>query len=381
MKKVIIASSGLMELFTSYDVASLMELGINQFYSNSQIAIKKFMITDGDSGTAEALVKAKGGKFFHEQVVGPLGEPVKGRYAILNDGDTGVVEVSSASGLNLIKDYRNPMYTTSYGTGELISYAIQQGCKKIYVGLGGSATNDAGVGMLQALGVRFLNAKGEQIPKGAIGLKQLAIIDVSRVSRQLSNVSFIGLCDVNNTLCGIKGTSFSFAVYKGASFKAAKELDETLLNFANLVELQLGKKVKDIPGTGAAGGIGAGMIAVLGARLCNGAEKITDLLEVEALMKNEHIDLVLTGCSKLPNSKVNSSIPKVIARLSKKHKIPVIGIMQEGMEDDAVIENMDKTVFFSFSKNLLKRQIENNIVNSVKKALGAIKYEKSGRFT
>ncbi|MBS3970035.1 MAG: glycerate kinase [Clostridia bacterium] len=377
MKKIVIASSGLMDLFTSYDVASLIELGIKQHHAYA--SIRKFIITDGGFGTTEALVKAGGGMLYHEQVTGPLGEPVRGSYALLNDGETGVVEVASASGMSLIKDYRNPMYTTSYGTGELISAAVQQGCKKIYVGLGGSATNDAGAGMLQALGVRLLNARGEQIPKGAIGLKQLAAIDVSKVSRQINNVSFIGLCDVNNALCGITGTSFSFAIYKGASLEAAKVLDETLLNFAYVVERQLGKRVKDIPGTGAAGGIAAGLMAVLGARLCSGAETIVDLLEMETLMKKEHIDLVVTGCGKLPDSKVNSSIPKVIARLSKKYKIPVLGIMQEGMEEDPGIVDMEKTAFFPVSKSLLKRQIENSIVNSVKKAVEAIKYGESGR--
>ncbi|MDW7674263.1 MAG: glycerate kinase, partial [Bacillota bacterium] len=242
MKKVIIAPGGCGKVLTSYDVASLIEISIRKVYP--EVFIKKFMMADGGPGTIEAIVKAKGGKIFYEQVTGPLGEPVKGKFAILNDKEVGVVEVTKVSSLPQVQANKSPMYTTSYGTGELILTAIQQGCKTIYVGIGGAAINDGGTGMLQALGVRLLNANNEQIPLGAIGLKQLKTIDVSNVATNVKNTKFICLTDVNDV---------------------ANEI----------VENQLGNAIKKDLNIGASG-IAAGLMRVFNMQFVPGAQVIID---------------------------------------------------------------------------------------------------------
>lgn len=307
----------------------------------------KIPLADGGEGTVEALVYNTDGEIRYATVSGPTTKPVKAHYGILGDGKTAVIEMASASGLPLVPEVeRNPMVTTTYGTGELVQAALDAGCSTIIMGIGGSATNDCGVGMLQALGFGLLDAVGQPIRPGAEGLLDLKQIDLSTRDPRLDDVTFLVACDVNNPLYGPNGAAYIYGPQKGASEEMVPILDQSLQNFATVIQENLGKEIAEIPGVGAAGGLGAGFLAFLNAELKSGFKIIRDTIQLEEIFKEEVIDLVITGEGEMNYQTVNGKLPVGVAKLAKKYHLPVIAIVGKiGQGVEKVYEAGIDTIF------------------------------------
>lgn len=331
MRRIVIASDSFKGSADSMEIASAIEAGVNKTYPNVQIS--KFAIADGGEGTVQALVDSLGGEFHTLKVTGPLGKQVKASFGLL-DKETAIIEVAEASGLVLAGDQKNPFKATSFGTGELIKAALDMGVSKLYIGMGGSATNDGGVGLAQALGVSFKDSEGEELSYGAESLKDLQAIDMSGLDPRINEVEIVALSDVSNPLTGQNGASFVYAEQKGAKQSELNKLDSYLKNLENLI----GKEISQIPGAGAAGGIGAGLKAFLNAELKPGIETILQILEIDDYIKEA--DLVITGEGKIDNQSLYGKVPVGVARLAKKYGKRVIGIVGSSPNDHAQIHEM-----------------------------------------
>ena len=314
-------------------------------------------VADGGDGTLDALVRSTGGEQFTSKVMGPLQHPVAAMWGVMGDGETAVIEMSRASGLTLIpRRRRNPKITTTYGTGELIKEALERGYRKILVGMGGSATNDGGAGMAQALGVRFLDSSGNELAHGGAALAKLSKIDTSDIHMQVSEASITAVSDVTNPLCGPEGASVVYGPQKRATAEVTAELDQALEHYAWVIRRSLGVDVKDIPGSGAAGGLGSGLIAFLNAEVVSGVEIVTDVLNLA-----EHLDgadLVITGEGRVDGSTIFDKAPVGVAKLAKSKGIPVIlmaGSLGAGYESvyqhgvDGVVALLDRPMRFEES--------------------------------
>ena len=267
--KIVVAPDSFKGSLTAVEVSDAIAQGVREIFPEAEIV--KIPMADGGDGTVQCLVNATGGKILREKVTGPLGDEVWASYGILGDKKTAVIEMAEASGLTLVPgNKRNPLITTTYGTGQLIKSALDRGCRKMIIGIGGSATNDGGAGMVQALGAKLLDKDREEIGFGGGELKKLNRIDISNLDNRLSDTKVLVASDVNNPLCGPKGASRIYGPQKGATPEMIKKLDESLAHFAKLVKRDLHKDIKDIPGAGAAGGLGAGLIAFLNAELKSG---------------------------------------------------------------------------------------------------------------
>jgi glycerate kinase len=321
--KVLIAIDSMKGSISSLDAGHAIELGIREVMPEAEIVV--LPLADGGEGTAEALVSATSGRFIMKQVTGPLEEEVDAVYGILGDGETAVIEVATACGLTLVPlERRNPSVTTSYGVGELIADAIDRGCRKFIIGLGGSATNDAGIGMLQALGFRFLDEHQEEAGVGGQALQKIRKIDSSGAIPELKQCTFTAACDVNNPLYGPDGAAFVFARQKGASPEMILELDKGLENFAEVVRMELNRDVQSIAGSGAAGGLGAAFAAFLHAYLRPGVDIVLETVRLEQAMKGA--DFVITGEGMLDEQTSMGKAPLGVARIARKHRIPVIAL-------------------------------------------------------
>ena len=320
--KIVIAPDSFKESLTSVDVAAEIEAGFLEVLPDAEYV--KVPIADGGEGTVEALVTATDGRLVEVRVTGPLGEPVDAFYGITGDSKTAVIEMASASGLALVpEERRNPLLTTTFGTGELILHALDAGLRNFIIGIGGSATNDAGVGMLQALGVRFLDGQDQELGRGGGVLSALAKIDCDLLDQRLSNCQILVACDVNNPLTGPNGASSVFGPQKGATPAMVQELDANLSHFAQVVQRDLGKHVDEVPGAGAAGGIGAAFLAFLGADLKPGIQIVIDAVKLEDAIIGA--DLVITGEGRIDGQSVQGKAPVGVARIAVKKGIPVIG--------------------------------------------------------
>ncbi len=279
-------------------------------------------MADGGEGTVEALVSGVGGRWYEKTVTGPLGEPVSARYAVLNNG-TAAMEMAEASGIALIApEERDPNRATTYGTGELIKDALDNGAKKIFIGIGGSATNDGGSGMAAALGVRFLKKDGTGIAPGGRDLINLHRIDVSGLDPRLKNVEVTVACDVKNPLYGPNGASCIFGPQKGADPETVKALDAALRNYGEKLRELLGRDIANIPGAGAAGGLGAGLIAFCGGVLKPGIDEITAALELDKHM--QWADIAVTGEGQIDKTSAMGKVLSGVGALGKKYGKPVI---------------------------------------------------------
>ena len=323
MKKVLIAPNAFKGSLSAPDAAAAMARGIRAVFPEWELI--ELPLADGGDGTTECVIKATGGSFFKKKVTGTLGGVVEACWGLTGDHKTAVVEVAAASGLALFPyGLRNPMKATTYGTGELIREALQRGCQTVFLGLGGSATNDAGAGILQALGVRLLNACGEEIGRGACGLKELEEIDLGGIMPELKQVELVLGCDVDNPLFGPEGAAYVYAPQKGASPGQLPLLDDLLRRFAGVVKKNLGHTVDSLPGGGAAGGIGAGLAGVLGAKIVPGIEKIFELTGLNALLASNEIGLVVTGEGEINEQSLRGKLPVAVSRLARSHGIPVL---------------------------------------------------------
>jgi len=292
-------------------------------------------MADGGEGTVEALVAATGGEIVREKVTGPLGEPVDAFFGILGDGETAVIEMAAAAGLHLVPpERRNPLVTTTYGVGELIKAALDRGCRRVIVGIGGSATNDGGAGMAQALGAKLLDERGNEIGFGGGELGKLARVDISGLDSRLREAEILVACDVTNPLTGPNGASAVYGPQKGATPEMVKLLDENLRRYAEIVRRDLGVDVEHVPGAGAAGGLGAGLMAFCQAKLMKGVELVIRAVRLEERVQKA--DLVVTGEGKLDFQTGFGKVPFGVAQVAKRHGKPVIAIagqLGEGSEN------------------------------------------------
>ncbi len=347
--KVLIAPDSFKGSNSSLKVAEAIEEGV--YKALPEAVIEKVPIGDGGEGTVEALVAANEGDFVTAQVTGPLGDPVEATYGII-DENTAVLEMAAASGLGLVPEFeRDIKKATTYGTGEMIRHALDEGVREIIIGIGGSATNDGGTGMAAALGYRFLDANGNLLPQGGGGLGDLASIDSSNVDPRLSETVFRVACDVSNPLTGENGASAVYGPQKGASRDDVKLLDAALERLAEVVSSQLGENKADTPGAGAAGGLGYGLTVFCGASLETGIDIVLDAVNFEERI--EEIDLVITGEGKIDGQTAYGKVPIGVARRAKKHGVPVLviaGDIGEGIEGvyeagiDAVMSTVNRAM-------------------------------------
>ena len=331
--KIVIAPDSFKGSLTAVEVSDAIEQGAREIFPEAEIV--KIPMADGGDGTVQCLVNATGGEILREKVTGPLGDEVLASYGILGDKKTAVIEMAEASGLTLVSENkRNPLITTTYGTGQLIKAALDQGCRKMIIGIGGSATNDAGAGMVQALGAKLLDKNGERIGFGGGELKKIFRIDTKYLDNRLSETKVLIASDVSNPLCGPKGASRIYGPQKGATPEVIEELDESLAHFAEVIKKDLNKDVKDLPGSGAAGGLGAGLIAFLNAELKPGIDIVIEIVKLEQAIKGA--DLVITGEGKIDSQTIYGKAPIGVAKIAKKYIIPVIAVAAI-ISDDADI--------------------------------------------
>jgi len=331
--KIVVAPDSFKGSLTAVEVSDAIEQGVREIFPEAEIV--KIPMADGGDGTVQCLVNATGGEILKEKVKGPLGDEVLASYGILGDKKRAVIEMAEASGLTLVpENKRNPLITTTYGTGQLIKSALDQGCRKMIIGIGGSATNDGGAGMVQALGAKLLDKNGKEIGFGGGELKKIFRIDTKYLDKRLSETKVLIASDVSNPLCGPKGASQVYGPQKGATPEIIEELDESLAYFAEIIKRDLNKDIKDMPGSGAAGGLGAGLIAFLDAELRPGIEITIEIVKLEQAIKDA--DLVITGEGKIDSQTIYGKAPIGVAKIAKKYNIPVIAVAAI-ISDDADI--------------------------------------------
>lgn len=345
MNKAIIAIDSFKGCLTSEEAGSAVMEGIKTIFPDCETLL--FPIADGGEGMLDILTSATKGKYRTLPAHGPLMELVQERYGISGDGQTALIEMAAVSGLPLVpEDKRNPMLTTTYGTGELILDALEQGCRHFIVGIGGSATNDAGLGMLQALGFRFLDKRGNLLGTGGRIMSQVASIDTSAVHPALKEARFTIACDVRNPFCGSDGAAYVFASQKGADAKMVKELDTGMQALSRVILSTTGKDISDIPGAGAAGGMGGGFLAFLNAELKPGIRLMLDVLDFGKRITGA--DLIFTGEGRADRQTVMGKVPSGILEEARKQNIPVI-VLAGSIEDAAQMNRAGFQGIFSIT--------------------------------
>ena len=321
MKKIVVASDSFKGSLTSLQVAAAVEQGIRKVYPECEVV--KLNVADGGEGTMDALRSTLGGRWVNVKVDDPLGRRMNSAYVILNDGRTAVIEMSAASGLPLLRpEERNPMKTSTYGTGEMIADALARGCRRFLVGIGGSATNDGGMGMLSALGFRFLDRNGQELPGVGESMSKVEDIDVSMVMPAVRGAEFVVACDVDSLFCGPSGAAYVFAPQKGAGSHMVEELDMGMCHLAEVIKRVMGKDVRNIPGAGAAGGLGGGFIAFLDARLERGIEMVLDAIGFDAIISGA--DLVITGEGRVDSQTFTGKTPYGIMKRASEQGIRTV---------------------------------------------------------
>ena len=319
--KVIIAPQEFKGALSALAAAEAIERGVKAALPEAETVLVP--VADGGDGTLDALVEGSGGRVFRSVVTGPLGQPLEARWGVMGDGQTAVIEMALASGLALVPPQRrDPYITTTRGTGEIIAEALDRGFSRIVVGLGGSATNDGGAGMASALGARFLDAEGQTLPDGGAALARLVKIDVSQLNPKLAQTSIIGATDVTNPLCGPTGASAVYGPQKGATPAMVAELESALKNYGRVLQRDLGKDVSERPGAGAAGGLGAGLMAFAGAELLPGIDMVCDVVNFDAHLQGA--DLVITGEGRADRSTIFNKAPVGVARRALAQGVPTL---------------------------------------------------------
>ena len=331
--KVVVAPDSFKGSLSAQNAAEAIAIGV--LHADSSIDVDLIPLADGGEGTVEIMVRATNGKIVCVNAVDPIGERIESYYGILGDGNTAVVEMAAASGLTLVpEDKRNPMYTTSYGTGELIRAALDSGCKRLILAIGGSATNDGGVGAIQALGGSFRKADGSEAGFGGYDLKNIAEIDLSNLDPRLKEIDILTACDVDNPLTGEYGASAVFGPQKGADADMVAELDTGLHNLAQVIKRDVGIDIEQVPGAGAAGGMGAASVAFLGSELRSGIDIILDAVRFTNRIKGA--SLIITGEGKVDSQTLNGKAVKGILDRAELAHIPLLVLA--GMVDDGGYE-------------------------------------------
>lgn len=333
--KAVIAIDSLKGSLSSVEAGDAIAEGIKRVDAQAEAVVRP--LADGGEGTVEALVQGMNGVWQTILVTGPLGERVNAAYGMIEETKTAVIEMSAAAGITMVPhEKKNPLVTTTYGVGEMIRDAIFRGCRRFIIGIGGSATNDGGIGMLQALGYGFLDKEGRQVPFGARGLKRLETITDTEVLPELSECEFKIACDVTNPLCGENGASVIYGPQKGATPEMIQDMDGWLLNYAQLSKKQYKKADEKHPGTGAAGGLGFAFLTFTNAVLESGIQIVLEETELETYI--ETADVVITGEGRLDGQTAMGKAPIGVARLAKKYGIPVLAFAG-GVAKDAIACN------------------------------------------
>lgn len=341
---IVIAPDSYKECLSALEVAAEIEAGFREVLPNAQY--RTVPLADGGEGTVAAMVASTEGSLLALDVTGPLGEPVKACYGLTGDGKTAIIEMAAASGLALVApNLRNPLKTTTFGTGELIRAALDAGARHLVIGIGGSATNDGGAGMLQALGVKLLDHYDRQIGFGGGSLANLARIDISGMDPRLKQCSIEAACDVNNPLTGPKGASRIFGPQKGATAEMVAQLDANLGYFAGLMSRDLHVQADSVPGAGAAGGMGAALLAFFGAKLRPGIAIVVETVGLEAMIQDA--DLVITGEGRIDSQSIHGKTPVGVAAVAKRYGKPVIGIAGSLSNDVDVVHEYGIDAVFS----------------------------------
>lgn len=341
---IIIVPDSFKESLTSTEVARAVEDGFKEIFPNALFT--KIPIADGGEGTVEALVAATKGKVITTSVIGPLGNSIKSFYGVCGDKKTAVIEMAAASGLDLVPmKMRSPLVTTSFGTGELIKDALDAGFRRFIIGIGGSATNDAGVGMLQALGAKFLDINGKEISYGGGSLAFLEKIDISELDSRVLESYIEVACDVNNPLTGPNGASVIFGPQKGATPQMVKTLDDCLVHFAKIVQRDLEKEIDKQSGAGAAGGIGAALQGFLNAKLLSGVDIIIKQTKLRDLLKDA--SLLITGEGRIDSQSIFGKAPVGVAKVAKESGVPVIAIAGSLGSDASAVRDYGINAVFS----------------------------------
>ncbi|WML39775.1 glycerate kinase [Neobacillus sp. OS1-2] len=342
--KIVIAPDSFKESLSALEVADAIEKGFKRQIPDADFV--KIPMADGGEGTVQALVDATGGEIIYKKVTGPLGEPVDAFFGVLGNKTTAVIEMAAASGLHLVPvEKRNPLITSTRGTGELIAAALDLGVTHIIIGIGGSATNDGGAGMAKALGVRFLDLAGHEIGEGGESLGDVASINLANVDPRLQNIKMDVACDVDNPLTGVRGASAIFGPQKGATPEMVEQLDLNLAHFAAIIEQDLGKKINDVSGAGAAGGLGGGLLAFLPAELKRGVEIVIEATGLSHLVQDA--DLVITGEGKIDGQTIFGKTPIGVAKTAKRYGVPVVALAGNMADDSTVVHDYGIDAVFS----------------------------------
>jgi glycerate kinase len=344
IRTIAIAPDSFKGAFSAADAATYIERGLRR--ALPRLSIRKIPMADGGEGTVRAIVDATGGSILTRTVKNPLARPVKATFGMTGDGTTAVIEMAAASGLALLKPRdRNPLRTTTYGTGQLIAAALTRKARKILVGIGGSATNDGGMGMARALGVKFLDRRGREIPEGGGALHMLDRIDLSKRHPRVAATGIEVACDVDNPLVGPRGAACVYSPQKGATPQMVRKLDDGLRHLAGIIKRDLGVSVLRIPGSGAAGGLGAGLMAFLGARLRPGVDIVIDTVGLKRQLRG--CDLVITGEGRMDGQTIFGKTPAGVARAAKQLGLPVIAICGSLGKDVGKVHSVGIDAYFS----------------------------------
>jgi glycerate kinase len=358
--KIVVAPDSFKGSLTAVEVSDAIEQGVREIFPEAEIV--KIPMADGGDGTVQCLVNATGGEILREKVTSPLGGEVLASYGILGDKKTAVIEMAEASGLTLVpENKRNPLITTTYGTGQLIKAALDQGCRKMIIGIGGSATNDAGAGMAQALGAKLLDKDGKEIGFGGGELKKVFRIGTKYLDNRLSETKVLIASDVSNPLCGPKGAARVYGPQKGATPEIIEELDESLAYFAKIIKRDLNKDIKD---------------AFLDAELKSGIEIIIEIVKLEQAIKDA--DLVITGEGKIDSQTIYGKAPIGVAKIAKKYNVPVIAVAAIIGDDADIVHQYGISSLISVSGQPMRldESLPNKvslIKNSIKQSMMAIK--------
>ena len=355
-------------------VAEQIKKGVKKVFADAEFMCVP--VADGGEGTVEAFISSIGGEYRSVEVTAPNGKRIRAKYGILPDEKV-VLEMAAASGLPLVpKGERDVMRATTYGTGELIKAALNENCKQIYIGIGGSATNDGGLGMAQALGYSFLDKDGREVGFGGMELKNIVKIDSSNADKRLKDKEIIVMSDVTNPLCGDLGASAVYGPQKGATPDQVRELDEGLKHFSLIIKEQLGLDLANMPGAGAAGGLGAGLVAFTGAKVKSGIEAILEACDFHEKLK--WADLVITGEGKIDRQSAYGKVISGISQAAKKDGVPVVavsGSIEYGAEAiyDKGVASMEAAVCKPMALDEAIGNAEVLVENAVERMMRAIK--------
>ena len=342
--KIVIAPDSFKGSLTAVEAADAIEIGFRAVYPDAEYV--KVPMADGGEGTVQSLVDATSGTIINQSVIGPMGDMVSGFFGILGDSRTAVVEMAAASGIHLVKpEERNIYLASSFGTGQLINAALDHGCDKLIIGLGGSATNDGGMGMMKALGGQFLDQSSAPLAPDVRALSQLARIDLQHLNPRLGKTEIVVACDVDNPLCGENGAARVFGPQKGATEEDIAVLDQALARYGDVLSNNTGRNIAVEPGAGAAGGMGAALIGLIDAVVKPGVELVIEIVELAKRIVDA--DLVITGEGRIDSQTIHGKTPVGVAKIAKSHNLPVICIAGSVEDGTDIIHQMGVDEIYS----------------------------------